>query len=141
MSFYSKKRERISRQIAELDAHRRRSQPEVDEDTLNDSEKAFAVMADLRGKKIYRSGWPDFMMADPETGSVLGVEVKTDQDTFRPSQIKMFSLLEKIGVRVVVWNPSRPGVMVPWRMYGRPKRESRPEGPRLWAPRRPSTVK
>lgn len=110
--------ERLASQIAEADHERRRARAHLNEDRLTDAEHAFVVLADSRGKSVLR--WPDFLVSD-EAGGMIGVEVKTGKDRVSQSQALMFAALERHGLRVVVWSPERPTVLVPWRKHLPPR--------------------
>ena len=125
----------LARQIEAHDRARREKQSAVDEATLTDAERAFCVLADSRGKRVFRHGWPDFLVVDKDTNGVVFVEVKTGADDVHESQLKMFAALEEVGLRVCVWRPEEPLILVPWRrFYDREKnhrRGSPPRGPTL----------
>jgi hypothetical protein len=109
--------DRLASEIAELDTQRRTRQSHVDESTLTEAERAFCVMADSRSKRLLRNGWPDFLMIDPESGGMIGVEVKTYTDEISEAQSRMFAALEQHGLRVMVWSPERPRQLTPWRRW------------------------
>lgn len=110
--------ERLAAGLAVIDRDRREAAGGVDEDTLTEAEQRFLSLADAKGKLCLRSGWPDFLVIDRDTGGVVWVEVKAERDEVRPSQIKMFAALEKhADIRVMVWNPRTPNKLVPWRQY------------------------
>lgn len=128
--------EKAALEIAELDRERRERDSSFGERGLNLSEKRFAEIADSRGKKLFRAGWPDFLCLDMDSGGVVCVEVKAGDDEVRPSQAVMFSALEKhLNLRVMVWDPRWPAKLIGWRQY-RDEREERiaaqsgPRGPR-----------
>jgi hypothetical protein len=74
-----------------------------------------------RNARVYRSGWPDFLLV--ERGHTYCVEVKKSFDEpLRHSQADMFALLEKIGLRVYVWAHNRPDRLVHWSKWPLPKR-------------------
>lgn len=131
-----KQREKMALEIAELDRERRERDSSFGERGLNLSEKRFAEIADSRGKKLFRSGWPDFLCVDMDSGGTICVEVKHNDDEVRPSQAVMFAALEKhLNLRVMVWDQRWPDRLVGWRKY-REEREERiaalagPRGPR-----------
>lgn len=124
----------LARQIEAHDRARREKQSAVDENTLTSAERAFCVLADSRGKRVYRHGWPDFLVIDKDTSGVVFVEVKTGSDDIHDSQLKMFTALEDAGLRVCVWRPEEPLILVPWRRFynrERGRRGASPRGPTL----------
>jgi len=109
--------ERLAEEIQILDKARRAGKG-IDEDRLNATEARFFALADVRGKEVYRHGWPDFLLIDD--GQAIGVEVKTDTDAIRPSQSRMFEALERSGaMHVYVWCPRNPDALTPWRRFYR----------------------
>ena len=132
--------EKLAAEIAVLDRERTdaRRLSAVDEETLTDTEAAFLARSELRGKRAHRSGWPDFLVVDPESGATIGVEVKADPgDPLRPSQIAMFEALEVV-LRIFVWTPRSPETLTPWRRHAARGEDRRRQasGPRLTAPGR-----
>lgn len=83
---------------------------------LTQAEAAFSDYAEAKGYAVYRAGWPDFLCRNPASKRVFLVEVKSDTDRLRDSQIAVFSGLEEAGVNVRIW---RPGMdqPVPWRTF------------------------
>lgn len=69
------------------------------------------------------------MVVDEDTGGVVFVEVKCDDDPIRRSQGLMFEGIEEhLKMRVMIWDPTKPGVLTPWRSYAPdPRRRSRYE--------------
>lgn len=109
--------EKLSKEIAELDSERL-ERGDMKDRGLTLSEKRFAEIADSKGKKLFRSGWPDFLCLDMDEGGVVCVEVKYNDDEVRPSQCVMFAALEKhLDLRVMVWDPRWPDKLVGWRKY------------------------
>lgn len=45
--------------------------------------------------RALRSGWPDFLMIDPDGNPLGGVEVKRSLTELRPNQIEMLTALSK----------------------------------------------
>lgn len=82
----------------------------------NTAEKAFVAFAGRRFK-VSRHGWPDFFVQRRATKKFLCVEVKQGLNRISPAQRVMFSALEAAGIEVVVWNPSQPRRLSPWRNY------------------------
>lgn len=80
-------------------------------------ELQFVQKAITRGKqvRVLRSGWPDFLVE--EEGKFYAVEVKAPGDVIRPSQRRMFTTLEAMGVSVFVWSPKSPDRLQPWRRF------------------------
>lgn len=134
--------DRLTLQVAKLDQERRERTLVVDETKLNAAEQEFCAVADRRGKRLLRNGWPDFMMLDPETGGMVAVEVKTDADSVSEAQARMFEALESHGMRVMIWSPERPGTLIHWRKHDIARRRAgrrwqlAPQGPRLPGHRR-----
>ncbi len=104
---------KLSAELSQLDRERLRGETEA----LTEAEGLFVEHADRRGKHCYRSGWPDFLVEDVETGGFVFVEVKTGGDHISESQARMFEALERFGVDVRVWDPRSPGALAPWRKY------------------------
>lgn len=50
------------------------------------------------GARVYRNGWPDFLVE--QNGAIEFVEVKTPTDIMRPEQIAMHEALRRHGLRV-----------------------------------------
>lgn len=135
--------DRLALEIAELDRQRRERLSHVDEDRVTEAERAFCVLADSKGKRVFRNGWPDFLVYDPESGAVVYVEVKAGEDDIRPAQRTMFTVLEAMQLQVVIWSPENPHRLVPWRRWDaarRAPRGERPRGPRLPASGRVDTL-
>ena len=86
---------------------------------MNKTELAFVGKALSRGKggRVLRDGWPDFLIV--ESGAAYAVEVKSSTDILRPSQFEMFCALEELGIKVMVWNPDKPDVLMPFRKWPR----------------------
>jgi hypothetical protein len=78
-------------------------------------EQRFAEAAISKGKTITRNGWPDFLVR--EGGKTYGVEVKSAHDYVRTCQRAMFEMLELAGIKVYVWTPTHPLVLIPWRKF------------------------
>lgn len=136
--------EKLSAEIAELDRDRREDDGGVHELGLTVAEQRFVAASDARGKKLYRSGWPDFMCIDKDTGGVCFVEVKFNDDEVRPSQARMFAAMEEhLGVCVMVWDPALPDRLVPWRTYrdGRADRLDTGTSPRSHHRRRVASMR
>lgn len=130
--------DKLTLQITELDQARRARALVVDEGMLTEAERAFVSMADARGKRVLRNGWPDFMVFDLESGGMIAVEVKTDDDSVSPAQARMFEALEEHGLRVMVWSPERPAKLIPWRRHELEKKKQRGrQGEWLIGPRQP----
>jgi hypothetical protein len=130
------KRATVSERIARLAAELQALQPSYEDDLAqpNEAETAFAQLASNRGKTPVRNGWPDFLVYDELSGGTIGVEVKQGGDPVRPSQARMFAALERAGVTVMVWDPSNPTTLQPWRRHHgreRPAREPRARLPKL----------
>lgn len=129
--------EKLAAEIAEFDRVRRDIVSDVDDERLTESERAFSVLADSKGKRLFRHGWPDFLVHDPDTGSTICVEVKlSGNDRIRASQRTMFAVLDAIGMRVMVWTPGEPHRLVPWQKW---EQQNAPavtkwEGPRARQP-------
>ncbi len=83
----------------------------------NCSEKQFVSFAASHRFKVLRNGWPDFFVQDSCTGEFFGVEAKKGETPISVEQQAMFAALEAFGCKVVVWNPSRPQELIPWRTY------------------------
>lgn len=67
---------------------------------------------------VFRAGWPDYLIFDRRSKEYRLVEVKNGpNDALRPSQVKMFEVLEKLGLHVYVWTPREPDTLVRWRTF------------------------
>jgi VRR-NUC domain len=137
--------QKLTAEIAEIDRERRESWSGVDENTLTDSERQFVAIADRKGKAVFRAGWPDFFVVDRETGAAIAVETKSSDDDVRPAQARMFAALERhTTIRVMIWQPSRPAVLTPWRKYMHEQaayvQRFRGSGPRQPVPKRVQTA-
>jgi transposase InsO family protein len=96
---------------------------------VNRSEGEFVKhAAENHDVRIWRHGWPDFLLQDRSTGKTYAVEVKRGKDVVRESQAAMFVALEAAGIPVYVWNPAVPNRLRHWRSYA----EWKPEPPREW---------
>ncbi len=83
---------------------------------VNPTEQLFVQRATTkRLGKVYRCGWPDFLIENGE--DLFCVEVKCGVDPIRPRQVATFSALERRGIRVYIWNPSTPTRLIPWAKY------------------------
>lgn len=86
--------------------------------TLTQSEAEFYRAVRKKGKyKIGRSGWPDFILHNEKTGKIFCVEVKSGDDSLRPSQRRMIELLEVAGIATYMWRPTMGRTLVPWREF------------------------
>lgn len=132
--------EKLAKEIAVLDRQRRARSLRYDEDALTDAERAFSALADSKGKDVFRSGWPDFLVLDRDQGSAICVEVKTATDEVRPSQRVMFEMLETVGLRVMIWSPEEPQHLVPWRKWDLDRRRMGPSRAEIWSDRTPALV-
>jgi hypothetical protein len=88
--------------------------------SCNISESAFASKAKAKGLRIWRAGWPDFLVEGPD--GFFAVEVKKAGDSIRSIQKRMFEALESAGIRVLIFDPAMPDVLIPWRTYHRKRR-------------------
>lgn len=93
----------------------RESHLPADKLTGNEAENAFLTLARAKDSKVFRAGWPDFLVEDGE--KTIGVEVKRGEDQVSEMQAKMFAALGRAGIRVYVWNPRYPNRLIPWRKY------------------------
>lgn len=116
-----KSRKRL-RKIAE-DRVRNCEIPNFNDFGANPTEAQFLQRARSKTAKVFRGGWPDFMIE--RQGRWVGVEVKRASDLISMQQARMFAALESAGVPVFVWNPQNPEALTPWRSYY----------PRHWLPR------
>ena len=70
---------------------------------MNETEKKFYEEAKKRGWKVYRNGYPDFMLVSPNNPKhVFFVEVKKNMQPLSKNQKRMFETLENLGLEVVV---------------------------------------
>ena len=94
-------------------------------------EAMFAERAMQKRGRVYRNGWPDFLVELPDR--TIGVEVKATGDEISDAQAKMFQALERLAVRVYIWNPKKPSILTPWRKH---LERAVQRGPSTWKPRR-----
>lgn len=78
-------------------------------------EAKFFQLASKRGWKLYRSGWPDFLLLSE--GKLLFVEVKSANDRLSATQLELFEALSKLGIRVRVWWERTPDRLIHWRRF------------------------
>lgn len=114
---------------------------------LHPFEAEFRRRGLLRGWRVHRPSWPDFLCED-ECG-LFFVEVKAKGDGLRANQHRTAHLLTRLGFRVYVWSEHRPDRLLLWKpgisLRARPKRRwirlkratSRSPGP---APGRPAPL-
>jgi VRR-NUC domain len=67
---------------------------------VNVSEEQVATEYREMGYEVLRGGWPDLMAV--RDGSVVLIEVKTEDDVVRPHQKQMHDVLEGLGFPVIV---------------------------------------
>jgi hypothetical protein len=60
-----------------------------------------SLMSD--GYLVFKRGWPDFAVVDPETKALLSVEVKSESDRIRTSQHIVLEALARNGVASYVY--------------------------------------
>lgn len=71
-----------------------------------------------KGARVWRNGWPDFLVDLPGMGHV-GIEIKSGSDQLKWYQREMFAALESAGIlKVYVWHPKYPDRLTPWRKFG-----------------------
>ena len=93
-----------------------------------DAEMFFRYWTKSRHRhQLNRGGWPDFLVTSRKDGKVFGVEVKSSCDCLSRGQAKCFAVLEKAGLPVYVWQPTRPSILVPWRKWFKASRGFRAE--------------
>ena len=126
--------EKLAAEITELNRRRIAMEAGGHEFSVNQAEELFVAAADARGKRLYRSGWPDFLCVDRDTGGVCFVEVKNGEDEVSRSQELMFTALERhFTARVLIWDPRWPMLLTPWRKYQEEREErlaAMPDGAR-----------
>lgn len=84
---------------------------------LTESEERFFKEASAKlSAKIWRAGWPDFLMHS-EAHGYIGVEVKSDGDKLSDSQKRMFAALELAGIKTFVWWTKSHDRLIPWRKF------------------------
>jgi hypothetical protein len=86
---------------------------------LTCAEAEFYEAAKAKQGRIYRHGWPDFLVEFPDR--TIGVEVKQGQDVVSARQARTFAALERLGLAVFVWNPANPGKLSAWRKCRKPR--------------------
>lgn len=84
----------------------------VDTVTLTTSERAFTIRAHEKMMAVHRPSWPDFLVEID--GETVGVEVKAAADGVSPNQRRTFDLLEKMGLKVFIWDESKPDRLLRW---------------------------
>lgn len=65
------------------------------------AELAFMEEAKKRGYRLYKAGYPDFVVAG-KNGVPFFVEVKQGKDNLSPSQENMFDVLRRMGFTVLM---------------------------------------
>lgn len=72
----------------------------------NEAEASFYDMVSSRGIRLYRKGWPDYLILRPD-GKFALVEVKRSAShKLRPGQDHFLTLLSKFSVPCYLWSPS-----------------------------------
>jgi hypothetical protein len=89
----------------------------------NVTEMEFVRVAKAKGGKLFRSGWPDYLLQ--LRGRTIGVEVKSNTDTIRPAQVRMFTLLCSVGIKVYIWSPEKPNHLTRWDKWVSPTEKRR----------------
>ena len=92
-------------------------------------EAAFKAMAERKAWKVWRAGWPDFLLTGD--GGCEFVEVKSIGDRLSDGQVEMFAALELAGILVRVWWEGKPGSLMPWRAFHADTEASRRPPPKL----------
>jgi hypothetical protein len=72
-------------------------------------------MAQTKGWRPLRNGWPDFMVL--LDGKPLFIEVKSRGDKLSRPQKRMFEALEAAGIMVRVWWEREPDRLMTWRKF------------------------
>lgn len=85
-------------------------------DKILGDERDFLARAMRKGFEAHRHGWPDFLL-EGKDGSFIGVEVKSRGYEVNPVQARTFAALERLGVRVYVWDAREPEKLQPWQNY------------------------
>lgn len=67
------------------------------------AEAAFCRQAMQNGWTVRKRGWPDFLIE--QEGRLYAVEVKRDAPVLKREQAEVMELLERAGVRCLVWTP------------------------------------
>lgn len=106
-----KKAEKLAAEIAAIDSARDSGA------VLTPARAAFLAYAEQRGKVALHAGWPDFLVEDAKTSSVIGVKVIRNGEPLLPSHERMFAMLEHARVHVYIWSPTVPARLTPWRRY------------------------
>ena len=107
---------------------------------LTGSEQVYWETETERGSRLYRAGWPDFMVEGPD-GKVIGVEIKSGYDFLSDRQTAMLDVLERAGIECFVWRPEKEG-LIPWRedvppVDLEPEATPEPEAPKRARPKIP----
>jgi VRR-NUC domain-containing protein len=92
---------------------------DVSVQSVTSAEAAFLAKVMTDGKPdvtVLRAGWPDFLLTRSD-GSIVAVEVKCGADVPSAKQRACFAALERVGLKVLVWNPVAPGIFTPWHRY------------------------
>jgi len=79
--------------------HRKRKTGQVGS---NESENIFEKAVISLGLRAYRSGWPDYLVFNPEDEKIILIEVKKTKTNLRNNQRKMIDMLQKAGLRCEV---------------------------------------
>ncbi|MDP7305989.1 MAG: VRR-NUC domain-containing protein, partial [Pirellulaceae bacterium] len=51
-----------------------------------------------RGWRVFRNGWPDFLVLDKNTAKGCAIEFKAKGDQIRPAQTEMHAALQELGI-------------------------------------------
>ena len=85
-----------------------------------------------KGARIWRNGWPDFLVDLPGMGHV-GIEIKSGSDHLKRYQREMFAALEAAGIlKVYVWHANCPDRLTPWRKFDGAKAARRAANKAAW---------
>lgn len=68
-----------------------------------------------QGWETQKSGWPDYLIT--RNNEVLFVELKGFRESLKPSQIRMFAMLETFGISTMISVEGDFEHLVPWRKY------------------------
>ncbi len=63
-------------------------------------EQLVTKVAEKLGLRVYRTGWPDLLIYDPDEEKTVCVEVKSGQDNLTGKQLAMQAALQRAGMKV-----------------------------------------
>jgi|ETNvirnome_2_130_1030620.scaffolds.fasta_scaffold06422_2 hypothetical protein len=65
---------------------------------MNTKETLLYEAMQKRGWRVFRNGWPDFLVLDKNTAKGCAIEFKAKGDQIRPAQTEMHAALQELGI-------------------------------------------